>query len=360
MRKSWPIWFFFLAVSLTQAWGQVKSSVPPSTKAPSADPDDDDKPIPPPASAANIAMDAPVMTIKGLCPKDPSKPAEVSGGDCKTVITRADFEKIARAIQPSMSPVVKKQLLNTYPRLLTMSREAEARGLDKEEYFQQMFEYARMQILTQQLTRRIQDEAAKVPEQSIAEYYQKNPDPFREYILDKIYIPRMKQSPPPTEKLSPEAEQEREKNAELDMTKLAESIRVRAAAGESFEALQKEAYQTAGLKSNPPNASMGKLRHNGLPPGHDAAFALKPGEVSQVISDAGGHYVYKLLSTDMETLAEAHDEIRNLLKGQKIHETMQKLQVPFTTETNDDYFGISAGSGTGGGVGAGHPGTGQN
>lgn len=357
MRKGWLVGCLLFAVLVSPGWGQTKPNVP-QAKAPAADPDDDDKPIPPPASAANIAMDAPVMTIKGLCPKDPANPAQVSAVDCKTVITRADFEKIARAIQPSMSPVVKKQLLNTYPRLLTMSREAEARGLDKEEYFQQMFEYARMQILTQQLTRRIQDEAAKVPEESIADYYKKNPDNFRQYTLLKIYIPRMKQSPPPPEKLSPEAEQEREKNAELDMTKLAESIRARASAGESFEALQREAYQTAGLKSTAPNASMGKLRHNGLPPGHDAAFALKPGEVSQVISDAGGYYIYKMVSTDMETLAEAHDEIRNLLKAQKIRQTMEQIQGPFSTETNDDYFGITAG--TGGGSAAGHPGPGQN
>jgi parvulin-like peptidyl-prolyl cis-trans isomerase-like protein len=356
MRKGSLVWFFFFSFFLSQAWGQGKPAAPPPTKAPSVDPDDDDKPVPPPPGAESIAMDAPVMTIKGLCPKDPSKPAELSGRDCKTVITRADFEKVARAIQPSLSPVVKKQLLNTYPRLLIMSREAEAQGLDKEEYFQQMFEYARMQILTQQFTRRIQDDAAKVPEQSISEYYQKNPEPFREYTLEKIYIPRMKQSPPPAERLSPEAEAEREKNAELDMTKLAELIRARAAAGEDFEALQKQAYQSAGLKTNPPNASMGKIRKTGLPPGHDSAFALKPGEVSQVISDAGGHYIYKMVSTDMETLAEAHDEIRNLLKGKKIHETMEKIQGPFTTETNEVYFG----TGSGGYVPAGHAGTGQN
>jgi len=42
-----------------------------------------------------------------------------------------------------------------------MTHEAEVRGLDKEENFQQMLAYARMQILTQQLTRRVQQEAAK-------------------------------------------------------------------------------------------------------------------------------------------------------------------------------------------------------
>ena len=335
--RNWLIFSLFFPLVSVPTWTQEK---PPATqvekKPPSAD-DDDDRPVPPPPAAANIAPDAAVLTIKGLCPQT-SKTNEVSGDKCETVITRAQFEKIAGAIQPSLSPVVKKQLMNLYPRLLIMSREAEARGMDKEEYFQQMFEFARMQILTQQLTRRIQEEAGKVPEQEIADYYQKNPDQFREYTLERIYVPRMKQEPPPPQKLSEEAQKERQKHEEDEMTNLADALRARAAKGEAFEALQKEAYQSAGMKSNPPNASMGKLRRNGLPPTHDAVFALKLGEVSQVISDAGGHYIYKIDGTDIETLADAKGEIHNLLQSQRLHSAMEKIQGPFTTEVNDAYF----------------------
>jgi hypothetical protein len=339
MRNHWLIFLLFFVV--VPGWGQEKPVTTPDKKTASSADDDDDRPVPPPPSAANIAPDAAVLTIKGLCPQT-SNANEISGANCQTVITRTQFEKLARAIQPSLSPVVKKQLMNLYPRLLIMSREAEARGLDKDEYFQQMFELARMQILTQQLTRSIQEEAAKVPEQEIADYYHQNPDQFQEYTLERIYIPRVKQEPPPAQKLSDEAEKERQKRAEDEMTKLAEALRARAAKGESFEALQKEAYQSAGMKSTPPNASMGKLRRNGLPPGHDAVFSLKAGEVSQVISDAGGHYIYKVDSTDAETLADAKGEIHNLLQSQRLHSTMEKIQGPFTTEVNDAYFGTGA------------------
>ncbi len=202
-----------------------------------------------------------------------------------------------------------------------------------------MFAFARMQILTQQLTHRVQEEAAKVPEQAIADYYQKNPESFTQYGLERIYVPRLKQEPPPSQKLSAEAEQERQTNAEAEMTKLAEALRARAAGGESFAALQKEAYQSSGLKSNPPNASMGKIRWTGLPPGHEAVFSLKVGDVSQVLSDAGGHYIYKLDSLSMETLADAKDEIHNVLQSQRTKELMDKIQGPFSTEVNDAYFG---------------------
>jgi|HubBroStandDraft_1064217.scaffolds.fasta_scaffold00001_137 hypothetical protein len=342
MRNCWLVCFLLGSFLFgIVAWGQSKPAAPPQARTPvaAADNDDDDRPVPPPPSAAAVASDAAVLTIKGLCPEDSSKAAQPSSAGCETVITRAEFEKIASAIQPSLSPRVKRQLVSLYPRLLIMSREAEVRGLDKEEYIQQMFAFARMQILTQQLTRRVQAEAAKVPEQDIEDYYQKNPENFTQYSLERIYIPRLKQEPPPSQKLSEDAEKEREKNAAAEMTKLAEVLRARAANGEAFAALQKEAYQLAAMKSNPPNASMGKIRRTGLPPGQEAVFSLKAGEVSQVLSDAGGHYIYKLESTSMETLADAKDEIHNLLQAQRTKEFMDKIQGPFSTEANDAYFG---------------------
>ena len=341
MRSLCLICFLFSAL----AWGQSKPATAPPQKSPAAAEDDDDKLAPPPADAAAVPADAAVMTIKGLCPEGSSKPDEASNKGCETVITRAQFEKIARAIQPSMTPVVKRQLVGLYPRLLIMSREAEARGLDKEEYVEQMFAFARMQILTQQLTRRVQEEAGKVPEQDIADYYEKNPDSFIQYILERIYVPRLKQEPPPAQRLSEAAEKDREKNAEGEMTSLAKKLRERAASGESFVELQKEAFQSAGLKSNPPNASMGKIRRTGLPPGHEAVFVLKAGEVSQMLSDSGGHYIYKLDSTSMETLAEAKDEIHNTLQNQRLKELMDKIQGQFSTEVNDTYFGTGPGPG---------------
>jgi hypothetical protein len=335
MRKSW----FLVLMFGVLAWGQAKPTPGPAQKSATADKDDNDKPA---ALPADLAPDAPVLTIKGLCPQNPGKPNEVAGTNCVTVITKEQFEKVARAIQPSLSPVVKKQLINLYPRLLILSREAEARGMDKEEDFQQKLELARLQILSQALTHHLQVEAAKVPDQEISEYYEKNPDMFREYTMEHIFIPRLKQEPPPAEKLIEQAEKARARNAEDEMTKLAAALRARAVAGEPFEALQKEAYQSAGLKGNPPNASMGIIRRAGLPPGHDAAFNLKVGEVSQVISDGGGHFIYKLDAVKMDSEANVKLEIHDLLKSQRLQDLMKKIQGSFTTEANDAYFGTAS------------------
>ena len=127
--------------------------------------------------------------------------------------------------------------------------------------------------------------------------------------------------------------------SEQAMTKLAESLRARAAAGEDFAKLQKEAFEAAGMKIESPTVNLPNVRRTGLPPGHAAVFELKPGDVSQVISDSGGHYVYKVSSVDHMTLDQANNEIHSKLQNDRTREMMDKVNNSFKVETNDMYFG---------------------
>ena len=61
------------------------------------------------------------------------------------------------------------------------------------------------------------------------------------------------------------------------MTKLADTLRARAAAGEDFMKLQKEAFETAGMKIESPTVNLPTIRRTGLPPAHAAVFDLKIG-----------------------------------------------------------------------------------
>jgi hypothetical protein len=212
-----------------------------------------------------------------------------------------------------------------------------------------------MQILSNELQRNIQEDAAKIPPEEIADYYKKNPEAYQQYNLDRLFVPRLKQAEPETkekeendkdEKLTEEQqkakeEQDKAKEAqsEQDMTKLADTLRARAASGEDFMKLQKETFEAAGMKIESPTVNLPKVRRTGLPPGHSAAFDLKEGEVSQVISDSGGHYVYKLKSMEQLPLEQVKDEIHNALQSQRMRDAMEKLQNSFHADTNEAYFG---------------------
>ena len=135
------------------------------------------------------------------------------------------------------------------------------------------------------------------------------------------------------------AEKTKQEQGEQAMTKLAEDLRARAAAGEDFLKLQKEAFEAAGMKIESPTVTLPNIRRSGLPPAHAAVFALKPGDVSQVISDNGGHYIYKMNSKSEMTLDQAKTEIHGKLQNDRMHDEMEKLNNSFKVETNEAYFG---------------------
>ena len=146
------------------------------------------------------------------------------------------------------------------------------------------------------------------------------------------------------------AEQAKREEGEQEMNKLADSLRAEAAAGEDFAKLQKEAFEAAGTKVANPTVNLPKVRRTGLPPAHASVFDLKVGEVSAVISDNGGHYVYKVVSEEVLPLdAQIESEIHNRLKAERLKEMMEKYTNSFQAVQNEAYFGPAGPEGPMGG-----------
>jgi hypothetical protein len=102
------------------------------------------------------------------------------------------------------------------------------------------------------------------------------------------------------------------------------------------------------MKIEAPTINLAKIRRTGLPPAHAAVFDLKPGEVSRVISDTGGHYIYKVNSKDQVPQDQVKDEIKATLQNQRTRDAMDKYQNSFQVETNEMYFGPPGPAGPGG------------
>jgi hypothetical protein len=305
----------------------------------------------PPASPAapekapeiKVGADEAVITIKGFCVDNPQP-----GDACKTTITRAQFEKLAEALQPGMSPAIRRNLATAYARMLRMSTVAKDRGLDKTPRFEEMIFFARMQILSQELSRTLQEESNKVSDEDIEAAYKKNAATYDQGTFARIFVPRAKQIPPPppasTAKpgakpvAAPTPTEAQKKASEDAMVTIAADLRARAVKGEDPDKLQKEAYVAAGLPGSPMSTKMEKVRRTTLPANHQAVMDLKVGDVSEVISDANsGHYIYKLISKDTLSLDSVKTEIRNTLSSQRYRDSMQGFQG--SVDLNDAYFG---------------------
>jgi len=358
MRKSWVL--CVLAGAL--AWGQAAPGGPPpqSSPAPGAGAmngpaeqaeKDDSASVPPSAPVITIdgVCDTPAKTAAGAAAKTATSAKSAAAG-CKTVITKAQFDAMANNLAPNITPQLKKQLAAVLPRLMAMANEAKKQGLENTPQYKERVKFNRMQILAQELQQKMQEQAAKVPEADIEKYYKDHPEMYEQATVERVFVPRMKQIEP--EKLQDEketkagdqqhkeaTEKAKQEDGEKAMTKLADDLRARAAGGEDFLKLQKEAFEAAGMKIESPTVTLPNIRRSGLPPAHAAVFDLKPGEVSQVISDSGGHYIYKVVSKNEMTLEQAKTEIQGKLQAERMKEQTDKLNNSFKVETNEAYFG---------------------
>jgi len=356
MRKSW-----LMCVLLgTLAWGQAAPSAPAPVMGGHLpeNPAMQQAPAEQVDTSASVAPDAAVITIIGVCASESQTMAkapalETPAADCKTVITKAEFEKLLHNLTPNVTPQAKKTLAGMLPQLLAMSAEAKKKGMDQTPQFEDRVKFATMRILADEVRQSILEEAANVPPEEIEKYYQEHANDFEQFNLDRLFVPRTKQPDAEAkdddekdEKLTEESKKTKEAKekakadaAELAMTKLAESLRVRAAAGEDIAKLQKEAFEAAGMKIASPNVNLPSVRRTALQAAHAAVFDLKPGEVSQVINDAGGHYIYKMNSKSELPLDQAKNEIHGKLQNDRTREMLDKVNNSFKVETNDTYFG---------------------
>ena len=282
-----------------------------------------------------VAPDAPVITINGLCSE---KPAVSTGGstpaDCKTVITRAEFEKISGALNPQMNPSMKRQFAEVYPRILLLSHEGKKLGVENDPHYKEMLQFATLQILAQDTARKLNEDAGQVSDQQIAQYYKDNASKFEQFTLQRIFIPKPEDTEGATDKSTPPLTAEQVKA-------LADKIRARGAAGDDFDKLQTEAFEGVGLKSSVPTTKMENLTRGTLSPDQDSVFSMKDGEVSPVFSDHGGYYIYKVVSHTMPPIDTVKDQIKHTLQAETLKKNMDAVLNSAKTDFNDNYFGAA-------------------
>jgi hypothetical protein len=231
---------------------------------------------------------------------------------------------------------VRKQFASAYPRYLVMAKEAQKLGLDKDPRYVEMLKFAKLQILNQELSRKMQEDAANVPPQDIENYYKTNSASFEQASVQRVFVPKTKKIE--SKDNAGDEYKAKVKEGEEAMTKEADDLRARAVAGEDFDKLQKEAYEAAGIPNNAPPTSMPKVRRNNLPPSQASILDLKPGEISPVIHDPSGSFFYKMQSKTLPPLSDVQDEIKGTLQSQRLRDMQQKLQASVTTDLNDAYF----------------------
>ena len=306
----------------------------------------------------NLPPETAVITIKHLCSGGGSASPETAGGsaaapsktavagaaakpaassaNCNTVITKAEFEKIVNAVVPKsrraeLPPTAKQQIAQQFSTLLVMATTAQKRGIErKDPNVQEALKLSRQQVLASSLNQDLMEQATP-SDTEIKKYYDENPSAYDEVTLQRLFIPKAT-APTKDKPSNPDAEK-------AD----AEKLRGRAAAGEDFDKLQKEAFASQPNPQGAPSVQMGPRRRGAMPPDQESAiFATSAGSVTQLFDNPAGWYVYKVVSKRAVPLADVKEEILHKLQQQRYMDARNAITNSVQTEFNEKYFGSSA------------------
>lgn len=328
--------------SMSSAQSEQPSVKPPSTGGSSSQAATSAVPS---APASSIPADAPVITIEGICevslnglPKAPPRSATTakatvakastsSHPECKTQVTRAQFEQLLKTVAPNVPPAMRRQVAASYVQALTAANEGVKMGVDKDPDFSEQLALMRLQLLARDAAVKVQADASKVSDAEIKSYYDQNPSAFEEATLTRIFIPR------------PTGEATKDQPAP-DVKTIADNAHQQLVSGGDAEKIQKTIFEQLKMTSEPPSTKFGAKRRGTLPPAHEQKiFALKPGESSEVIQDSFGAVIYRVDGRQELPLDQVKDQVRAKLTQQRIEDARRKIMSGSKADYNDAYFG---------------------
>ncbi len=278
--------------------------------------------------AGEIGPDFPVITLHGLC----SAGKASDSGPCTTTLTRDQFEDVLSAVSLSgqaFTAGAMRNVAETYVQNLILADAAEKAGVDKDPRIQELLKVVRMRTLAEAYRHAMEEKYRNPSADEIEKYYQGNIAKFETARADRLLVP----------KFDPKSPKEGVEEFQKKAAAIAQEIRERAAKGESMDRLQNEAFMKLGITPPALVPETGLRRRASFPPDIEKdVFALKPGEVTKVESEAGGFVIYRMIDKSAYTLEQAKGEIVRDLYRQKMEVSVKGALQAVKTEFNEQYF----------------------
>jgi len=280
----------------------------------------------PVSTNTEVPPDTPVVTLEGVCDH-----SQVSGTkDCKTVITRAQMDSIIDLLAPGTPQDARPQFAIKYARLLAASGVARREHLEKNpgvaNELEAQLKLARMQVLANTLYHQMQEQAENVPTSEIQKYYTDHQANFDQGEVWRLYVPRS---------IAGTGGQPLDASA---IRAKADELRERAAAGEDFDQLQREAYKNLGINVAPPLTKLNMVRRTSLPQEEAKIFDLNVGELSPVQESGGALVILKLASKQSIPVESAGPEIKSILQRDRLQREPQSATNNVKAQFNLKYL----------------------
>ncbi len=227
-----------------------------------------------------------------------------------------------------------KEFTRQLAMLLKLAKLAEAEKIDQQSPYKQRLEYARANVLMQSL---IELRMNKTPlsEDDIKAAYDAQLSAYSQAATKVLYVAFGNDGQPRTE---------------ADAKAKATQLRQQAAAGADFVALIEKESDDTKTKSQKGDYPAIK-RSDAIPdPIKQAIFALKPGEYTEPIRQAGGFYVFRLERLDRIPLNDVRNQIIGNIRQERFNQWFQGIRNSVDVKIENEAFFQP---------GTGQPGTGQ-
>src|SRR5579864_460565 len=290
------------------------------------------KPARPADSASTVGETQAVITIRGLCAEGSASSGK-PGNSCSKQITRKEFERLMRALNPagqSISSSGRQNLAQAYVEALAFEDAAKKAGTEDTEEFREVMFWVRLRTIADLYRRNLQEKYRTPEPEEIDSYYQQHLTSFDRVHLLRILVPR--------ENFSASDKSEFDKKA----LAAAEAARKRAVNGEALEQIQKDVYASLGLEG-PPATDLGTYQRSDFIEKEAAdVFSLQSGEVSPLETEIKSYVIYKVASKETLTEAQVKAEIIHEISQQKYRDALKAVMDSAHADFNEQYFGPMA------------------
>lgn len=266
----------------------------------------------------------------------PSDPNEVviAVGDQK--ITAAQYDQLVKTLPPQYQDVARgpgrRQFAQNLVELTALATEAAKRGVDKQPEVALQIAFQQQNLLAQAMFQSLTATVA-VSDADVQAYYDAHKSEYETLTARHILI-RVKGAPMPGVPGKPELTEDEAKAK-------AEAIRKRIAGGEDFAKVAKDVSDDTS--SGEQGGNLGEFKRGMMvPPFEEAAFALKPGEISAPVKTPFGFHVIQVQTHVTKDLATVKPEILTQLKPELARKAVSALVDQTKYSISDSFFGPAA------------------
>jgi len=290
-------------------------------------------PDPKPEQVVTRAVD--VGKMIQTMPPGPTVPPDrvvIQEGDIK--ITAAQFDRLVETLPEQYRTLARgagrKQFADSLVQVLVLAQEGQRRKLDATTDYKTLVMFQDLNVLAS-LTADEMKKSATTDEADIRKYYDDHKNEYDQVHARHILV-RAQGSNVPV------------KPGQKDLTDAealakAQELRAKIAGGADFATIAKQESDDAGSGAN--GGDMPAFRHGQMVPSFEAAaFALKPGELSQPVKSQFGYHIILVESHEARPFAEVRPEIEARIKPEATKKAVDALTAQHPPLLDPDYFNL--------------------